>query len=82
MKKSVMSVKAMIDMYVEYGLDESTWDMLRNMSYHGLISNENWHEFFETCRGWTFDEEVNGIVDSETETVIYLYDGNGNLHKM
>ena len=82
MKKSVMSVRAMIDMYVEYGLEEDTWNMMYEMAFHGLISRENWSKFYETCRGWTFDEEINGIYDSKTDTVVYLYDANGNLHKM
>lgn len=82
MKKSVMSVEAMVDMYVTYGLEDETWDMMYHMVNHGLISRENWEKFYEKCKGWSFDEEVNGIVDGETETVIYLYDDNGNLHKM
>ena len=78
----MMSVKKMIDLYVEYGLDETTWDMLREMSYHGLISRENWVKFFETCKGWYFNEETNTIDDSETEKTVYAYDDNGNLHKI
>ena len=78
----MMSVKRMIDLYVEYGLDERTWDMLREMSLHGLISRDNWIKFFETCKGWYFNEETNTIDDSETGKTVYVYDDNGNLHKV
>lgn len=78
----MMSVKKMVDLYVTYGLDETTWDMLQQMSIHGLISSDNWRKFYNKCKGWYFDEEVNGIVDAGTQIVVYLYDDKGNLHKV
>ena len=78
----MMSVKKMVDLYVSYGLDTNTWEMLRNMRNHNLISYENWEKFYNKCKGWYFDEEVNGIVDADTQIVVYLYDDKGNLHKV
>lgn len=81
MEKNIISVKKMTELYVNYGLDENTWTMLYQMTCHGLISNENWHKFYNKCKGWYFDKETNSIVDSDTEIVIYSYDDKGNLHK-
>lgn len=51
MKKSVMSVKSMIETYVNYGLDSTTWEMLYNMTCHNLISHDDWMKFANTCGG-------------------------------
>ena len=82
MKKSVMSVEAMVDMYVTYGLEDETWDMMYHMVNHGLISRENWLKFFEKCKSWEFDDSGNNIVDGITGEVLYTYDENGNLKKV
>ena len=82
MKKSVMSVEAMVDMYLTYGVEEETWEMLYRMTNHGLISRENWMKFYETCKGWAFSEEVNGIVDTDTEKTVYVYNEIGDLVKV
>lgn len=78
MKKSTMSVKAMIDLYVTYQAEEGTWDMLYKMACHGLISWENWSEFFETCKGWELRDD--GIHDDES--LIYKYDEEGYLRRV
>ena len=82
MKKSVMSVEAMVEMYLNYGLEEETWNMMWNMAVHGLISHDNWVKFFEKCKSWTFDDSRNNIVDGITGEVLYTYDENGNLKKV
>ena len=81
--KSMMSVKAMIDLYVEYELGVNTWDMLRNMSFHGLISRDNWCKFYEITKGWSFDDtDAMNIIDFETGKVIFARDGEGRLVKV
>lgn len=77
-----MSLKKMIEIYVEYGVDNATWEMFHKMACHGIISQDTWSKFYNKCHAWYFDEEVNGIVDSETEIVHYLYDDKGHLHKV
>ena len=82
MMKSMMSVKTMIDLYVEYELGEDTWDMLWNMSFHGLISRDNWHEFFEIAKGWSFDDTKEMNVIDEDGKVIFARDDQGRLVKV
>ena len=77
---SMMSLRAMIELYLRYNLDEHTWNMLRQMSQHELISYENWKKFYETCKGWAFDESGDHVVDAEGNK-LYHYDENGFLVK-
>ncbi len=77
----MMSVKKMIDLYVTYELSEETWDMMREMSYHGLISRDNWIKFYEKCHAWEFSEDGDNIIDCNTEKVIYTRDAEGYMVK-
>ena len=82
-----MSVKKMIEMYVNYGLSDETWDMMYQMSIHGLISRENWVKFFDTCKDWTWSDDekdfINGnnVIVNGDGKVLYFYDENGNMKK-
>ena len=78
----MMSVKKMVDLYVEYGVSEDTWKMMYEMTCHNLISRDNWTKFFNKCKGWYLNEETNTIDDSETGKTVYVYDDNGNLRKV
>ena len=78
MKRSVMSVKEMVNLYVTCGVAEETWNMLREMSFHGLISRENWDKFFETCKDWQFADDGTGIVDGNGK-YLYKHDEEGFL---
>ena len=82
MKSSMMSVKAMIDLYIRYNLSEETWEMMYNMTLHGLISDENWSKFFNTCKGWHFIGEDETEVADENEKVIFRYDEIGCLARV
>ena len=62
----MMSVKKMIELYVSYGLDTETWEMLYKMRCHDLISYDNWTKFYETCKGWEFNDEDNGATIIDT----------------
>lgn len=77
-----MSVEAMVDMYLTYGVEEETWEMLYRMTNHGLISRENWTKFYETCKGWVVSEDGNSIIDTDTEKTIYEYNERGDLVKV
>ena len=79
--KSMMSVKAMVELYLLHSLDEHTWNMLLQMSQHELISYENWKKFYETCKDWVFDESGDNVVDAEGNK-LYHYDENGFLVKV
>lgn len=76
---SVMSVKAMIDLYIRYNLCDDTWNMMYEMTLHGLISNDKWKKFFDTCKGWHFVGDEETEVADENEKVIYRYDEIGCL---
>ena len=77
----MLSVKKMIEMYLNYGLADETWDMMYNMTLHGLISQENWKKFFEKCKDWYIDEETNSVKNGENK-ILYSYDENGFLQKV
>lgn len=77
--KSLMSVNAMIDLYVHYGVDEETWKMLYEMACHHLISADNWIKFSDTCKSWTV--EGNRIIDTATARTIYMTDEFGFWEK-
>ena len=76
----MMSVKKMIELYVNYGLDQDTWEMLYEMRCHDLISYDNWMKFADTCKGWEFNPDDNGltIIDTDKDNkVVYKQDENG-----
>lgn len=75
----MMSVKRMIDLYVEYGVDEDTWNMLYEMTIHGLISRDNWAKFFDICHSWVIDD--NAIRDGDG-LMVYRLDEKGYWHKV
>lgn len=75
----MMSVKKMIELYVNYSVDEETWEMLYSMVCHGLISRENWIKFYDTCASWII--EGNTIIDGDGN-VIYMIDDNGYWKKV
>lgn len=87
MKKSMMSVDAMVDMYLHYGLADDTWSMMYNMTLHGLISNENWKAFYEKCKDWVWSDDEkdfvndNNVIVNGAGKVIYYYNENGILTK-
>ena len=76
----MMSVKKMIDLYITHELSETTWDMMREMTYHGLISLDNWTKFYDKCKGWTFDEDEQNIIDWDGK-VLYGRDAEGRMVK-
>ena len=80
--KSVMSVKAMIETYVNFELNEDTWDMFYNMSCHNLISYDTWKAFYNKCKGWVMTDSGNAVIDTANDDkVIYIRDGEGYLVK-
>lgn len=79
MKKSVLTAKSMVEIYVNYGLSKDTWEMFYNMTCHGLISGENWTKFSEICIGLQYDS-VDGrtIIDtSDNGKVVYEMNNDG-----
>lgn len=74
-KKSVMSVKAMKELYKYQACSEKTWDMLYEMCMHNLIASEDWNKFYHACSGWYVDNERNGIADSNNgDKIIFEFD--------
>lgn len=78
--KNIMSAKAMEELYVTYGLDEKTWEMLYNMSCHGLIDSQTWFKFYDTCHGYTYDETQTSIINHHGVTV-YRMDEQGYMKR-
>ena len=80
--KSVMSVKAMIETYVNFELDEDTWEMFYNMKFHNLISYDTWEAFYNKCKGWVMDDSGDAVIDTaNNDKVIYIRDSEGYLVK-
>lgn len=75
----MMSVKKMIDLYVRYGIDETTWNMLYEMTCHGLISGDNWVRFSNVCAGWCINGDT--IMDGDG-SIVYLLDKEGCWQKV
>lgn len=76
----MMSVKKMVETYVQFECAEETWNMLYMMCCHGLISDDNWRKFSDKCKGWYSAED--GIRDSENDDkLIYMRDDDGFIIK-
>ena len=83
MKKSIISVNRMIETYVANSLSDETWRMFYMMYCHNLITGGDWDRFFNTCRGWQFDNEGFAIIDSDdNDAVVYEADEYGIFHKV
>ena len=80
MSKSVMSVKSMIETYVNFELGEDTWEMFYQMAAHDLISSETWNKFFMKCKGWVLSDDGDAIIDSDNnDMIVYKRDDSGYL---
>lgn len=77
MKNGMMTAKAMEEMYVTDGLDEKTWDMLYNMTCHGLITRSNWDKFCDNCRGYKFGNAEKTTIVNEHLVTVYRMDNDG-----
>lgn len=71
-----MSVNKMVELYVTYELEETTWAMLYQMTCHGLIKRENWEKFYEKCADWHLSFDCNDIEDGDGN-IIYTRDRDG-----
>lgn len=75
----MLSLKKMIELYVQYGVERETWDMLYSMYRHCLISEDNWMKFVDKCEDW----ECNGNIITNCEgVVVYRTDDNGCWQKV
>ena len=77
-----MSVKSMIETYVNFKLSEDTWDMFYQMAANDLISSETWNKFFMKCKGWFISDDGDAIIDSDNnDMIVYKRDELGFLVK-
>ena len=81
MNKSIMTVKSMIETYVNFELSEDTWNMFYQMASHNLISFETWEKFFVKCKSWVLSDDGDAIIDYETNMIVYKRDESGFLVK-
>ena len=80
--KSVMSVKAMIETYVNFELSEETWEMFINMRCHYLISYDTWMAFCNKCKGWAMADSGDAVIDTDNnDKIVYIRDSEGFLVK-
>ena len=78
----MMSVKKMIQLYIDYDIGENTWKMLYNMMCHGLISRDNWTKFYDTCKGWYLSDDRKAVYDSDdNDKLIFVYEELSHLRK-
>lgn len=57
-----MSVKKMVEIYVQYECDEKVWNMFRTMYETGIITYDKWSAFYNKCKGYYFDSELRKVV--------------------
>ena len=81
MNKSIMTVKSMIETYVNFELSVETWEMFYQMANHNLISSETWNKFFMKCKSWTMSDDGDSVIDYDTNMIVYKRDELGFLVK-
>ena len=81
MNKSIMSVKSMIETYVDFELSDETWKMFYEMYKHNLISDETWNKFFMKCKSWAMSDNGDSVIDYDTNMIVYKRDEFGFLVK-
>ena len=80
--KSVMSVKAMIETYINSELSGETWQLFYNMKCHNLISYDTWTTFYGKCKGWVMTNSGDAVIDMDNDNkIIYIRDSEGYLVK-
>lgn len=67
-----MSVKKMVEMYIQFECGDNTWEMFYQMYLHGIIKYENWKKFFDKCRGWE-------CVRNDQNFPMYICDSDGSI---
>lgn len=83
MNKSVISLKSMIEIYVDFDIGEDTWEMFYQMATHNLISSETWNKFFMTCKGWVLSDDGDSVIDTDNnDMIVYKRDDSGFLVKV
>lgn len=81
MTNNIISAKRMEEIYVNYGLDEKTWEMFREMSFHGLINRSVWNKFFDTCHGYTYGDDTQTTIVNQHGVTVYRMDEQGYMRK-
>ena len=81
MNKSIMTVKSMIETYVNFELSDKTWNMFYEMANHHLISDETWNNFFMKCKSWGMSDNGDSIIDYDNNMIVYKRDESGILVK-
>lgn len=69
-----MTVKTMIELYVQSGLSKSVWNALFNMMILGSISRNNWIRFRDKCGEWSIDGDA---IRDEYDDAVYRRNENG-----
>ena len=72
MNNSVISLKSMIETYVNFQLSDETWNMFYQMANHNLISSEVWNDFYMKCKGWVMSDSGDEIIDcANNNKIVY-----------
>lgn len=72
----MMTYKKMVSLYAYYEFDEKTWDMLYQMTVHGLIKREVWEKFFQNFKDVSLDEQKENAINVLTGEIVYRRDEN------
>lgn len=64
-----MTLKKMVQTYVNFECDPDVWKMISMMHLTGLITYEQYNKFYEKCKGYTFNKDDRTVRD-ENDMVI------------
>lgn len=73
MTKQTLTVKNMIRTYYNAKTDMDTvWDTFRSMYIMNFITWEEWCRFFLKCKSWTYDPDLEKVIDCNTDKEVIL----------
>lgn len=58
-----MTLKKMVNTYINFNCDEEVWNTFNSMYRIGLISCEIWNKFYEKCKGYYYNKEDDTVRD-------------------
>lgn len=70
--KKTLTVKNMIKAYYESNLDRAVWEAFLTLRYNGFITEDEWKQFYDTCKAWTWDFDHSRAINFKTHEPIKL----------
>lgn len=73
--KITLNVKNMKNTYMNAKSDMPTvWEAFYTMHCMNYISREEWEKFYKKCAGWSYDKDLDAVVDYDTGKVIHYFE--------